>query len=138
MRYLVCRTHYTDRLPNNAEFATFCELMGVEPLFTVDSTGTKQTQFLFDGNINSVSPSITERVENDAVLNRLKRNNMGPAGVVVMKINSFEQASKVFLQFNDLRYCTINGISVMKLLGDMNGVVDTVYVKFDTSGRTTA
>ncbi len=135
--YLVVHTGYTGRLLDEEKLEalqSFCKDQNVVPLFIYDTVwGSGQIEGLTIGDDTIINEFATEvdRALCQELYQRLERNNLYVSGIIVFKVETFENATKVFSNIGGLDYCYMGGLIDMKFLRGPQGNIDMAFVSFD-------
>jgi hypothetical protein len=132
--YLVIDSGYTDSLAEDDkadDLSNFCSKHGVIPLFVKDG-GVNFTFVYQNDRIDYTAQATKESTDlTSSIIERLQRNKTIQRGMIVFRVGTFENASKVFTTISDLDYCNFGSMTEISFLKNNQDKIDLDYVAFD-------
>lgn len=132
IEYLVVSTGYTIRLLHHDRLILlrdYCNDLGVIPLFLYDMN----ILYCLPCRDGSIAPDINHYEEDtcDTIIKLLSQRDLLDQGVLVFRVGTFDNASKVLCTIDSLDHCKIGPMRKFMMLPN-----SVMYAYFETSSPT--
>ena len=136
-KYLVVSTGFTRRLltPELGKLLVqFSRNRGVIPIMIYDSEyASNFVSLCIENDTIDLSTDSTQNGICYLIVDKLGRNELNYDGIIVFKLDNFDQATRVFLELGQLQYCHVDCITGITFLKNYAGSIDFCYISIDAT-----